>query len=428
MRIAVVGSGVSGLISALEASERGMDVALFEADLRLGGHANTVTVPMGGREVPVDTGFIVFNPARYPIFCETIDRLGVPSKPTRMSFSVRDDTTGFEYGGATLSGLLARRRNALSPRFWSMLAGVRRFSRTATEALEGPHAGETLGEHLARHRYPASFARDYLLPMSGAIWSSAPAQVARFPLDSFVRFFENHGMLTPWRPPQWRTIEGGSRRYVDAVASRLTDVRLSSPVRAVRRTGAGVVITARNRAPELFDAVVIAAHADQALRMLDDPSRLEREILSAFPYQPNRAVLHTDASILPRRPGAWSAWNFLADGRDAAGPCVTYNLDILQSLPNPRPLDRPTLVTLNPGDRIDPSRILTAFDYDHPLFSPRAFATQARWPEIAGARMTWFAGAYWGDGFHEDGARSARRCVESIAHLAGSRRPAGASA
>lgn len=424
MRIAVVGSGISGLLSALELTERGFGVTLFEADDRLGGHTNTVDVRMGEQRVPVDTGFIVFNPGAYPIFVEMLDRLGVPSAPSRMSFSVRNDRTGVEYGGATLSGLLARRRNAVSPRFLSMLRGIRRFSRTSIDALDGPHRSETLGEHLRRLRYPRAFAEDYLLPMSGAIWSCPPAQIARFPLESFVRFFDNHGMLTPWKPPRWRTVEGGARRYVEAIASQLSDVRLASPVRTIRRRSDCVMIRAGDAGPERFDGVVIAAHADQALRMLDDATDVEIEVLSAFPYQTNEATLHTDASMMPRRRAAWSAWNSIADA-DIAGtpPSVTYNLDILQSLPNPDPFGAPTLVTLNRADRIDPRRAIAQFSYDHPVFDARSFATQARWADVSGARRTWFAGAYWGYGFHEDGARLARRAVESISAWAAQRAP-----
>jgi len=421
MRVAVIGSGVSGLVCAHRLRDQ-HDVTLFEADDRLGGHTSTVRVEHEGRDIDVDTGFIVFNERNYPEFCGLIDELGIDAIDAPMTFGIRDDRTGLEYGGASLSALFAQRRNLVSPRFHGMVRDILRFFREAPASLEHEPEDATLGEYLARHGYGRAMIEQFLVPMGGAIWSSPNSGMMDFPLHFFVRFFHNHGMLTLNDHPQWRTIRGGSKRYVDAIASGLDDVRLSTAVTGVVRdatargeTEVRSVAGGEERA-ELFDHVVFACHSDQALRILgEDATDAEREVLGAIPYQANDVVLHTDQSLMPRNRRAWSAWVSRIPREDWKGVgakthvLVTYDLTILQSLGTREHL----LVSLNQTEDIDPSRILARFTYDHPVFTLEGERAKGRYAEIGSGRTS-FCGAYWFNGFHEDGLRSALRAVKHV--------------
>lgn len=410
MRIAIIGTGVSGLVCA-HRLHREHDLTIFEAGDYIGGHTHTVDVPLDGRIVPVDTGFIVFNRRNYPEFCRIIDTLGVSSVPTRMSFSYRDDATRFEWGGATLNGLFAQRRNALRPSHYRMIADIRRFGPIAQAAARAGFADASLGEFLDAHHFSPAFVQRYLLPMAGAIWSAPPAQIRHFPFRHFVNFFDSHGMLTPWDPPQWRYIAGGSRTYVKAIARPFRDrIRLACPVASVKRSGIGVHVRLADGTTELFDEVIIATHSDQALRLLADPTPAERSVLGAIPYKPNDVALHTDRSLLPRRRAAWAAWNYHTSGEADRGVTVTYSMNILQNLPTRTPVN----VTLNATGQIRPDSIIERLSYHHPVYTRRTFEAQQKWTDISGTHRIHYCGAYWGYGFHEDGVRSALRVCQSI--------------
>jgi predicted NAD/FAD-binding protein len=409
MRIAIVGSGVSGLVAAhrLRAEH---EVAVFEAGDHVGGHVHTVPVSIGSLTWHVDTGFIVFNRENYPGFSSLLDELRVPSQPTSMSFSVRDDAANLEYNGSSFAQLFTQRRNLARPAFYGMLRDILRFNREAPAAAADGAAG-TLGDWLAEGRFGEAFIRHYLVPMGSALWSLPAVAVREMPLAFFVRFFENHGMLTVDRRPQWRVVTGGSRRYVEALTAPFRDrIRLRTPVRRVVRLADGVLVNG-----EPFDRVVLACHSDQALAVLVDPSPREREILGALPYQANDVLLHTDTSILPRRRRAWGSWNYRVR-RDPERPAaVTYHMNELQSLLAPRTF----CVSLNADDLVDPARVLYRVRYHHPVMSLAGARAQARRGEISGHARTHFCGAYWGYGFHEDGVRSALAVVDEIASAAG---------
>lgn len=402
MRIAIVGSGIAGLASAWLLS-RGHEVVLFEAEDRLGGHTHTHDIELHGRRYAVDTGFIVHNPAHYPLLTALFDELGVASQPTTMSFSVRNEASGLEYNATTLDTLFCQRRNLVSPRFWGMLRDLTRFYREAPALLETPGEGPTLGEYLDAGGYGAMFRDDHLVPMASALWSSPASRILAFPAKYLVRFMANHQMLQVDGRPQWRVVRGGSSAYVRALEARWrVQVRTDTPVRMLLRDGDGVTVFTDGGA-ERFDQIVLACHSDQALRLLNDASEDETAILGAMPYQANDTVLHTDARLLPRRRKAWAAWNAFVP-RDPGDACtVSYCMNLLQGLDAPEPL----VVTLNGTDAIDPDRILRRMRYHHPVYTHASVAAQARKAEIQGRRRTWFAGAYWGWGFHEDGMRSA---------------------
>jgi predicted NAD/FAD-binding protein len=408
-RIAVVGSGVAGLVAAYVLSRR-HEVTLFEAADRLGGHTNTVDVELGGRRWAVDTGFIVHNRRNYPYFVRLLELLGVESQTSTMSLSVRDERHDLEWSGSNLDTLFAQRRNLVNPRMWSMLREVLRFDRTATHLLETTDDPDlTLGAWLDRERYGRAFRDLYVVPMGAAIWSTSPQDMLRFPARTFVRFLNNHGMLDLFGRPVWRTIPGGSRRYVEQIRRPFEErIALSSPVRRIRRPAAGGVelVVERPSGTETlsFDGVVIAAHSDQALRMLEDPTRAEREVLAAVPYTPNDAVLHTDTSLLPKRRKAWASWNVHVARADLQRVSVTYDMNILQHLRAPEEL----LVTLNRDEDVAPDRVLQRIPYEHPLFTAEGVAAQRRFAEVSGVDgRTWYCGAWWRYGFHEDGVRSA---------------------
>lgn len=412
MSIAIIGSGISGLVVA-HRLHREHDLTIYEAGSHVGGHTRTLTVEHEGRLIPVDTGFIVFNTRNYPRFTALLDELGVESQPTTMSFSVRDDASRFEYGGGSLNAIIAQRRNVLRPRFWRMIAGFRRFASEAPRAIERGDEWTALGAYLKRERYPRAFGEHLIVPMAAAIWSTPDADILGLPLGFFVRFFSNHGMLSVRGRPVWRTIVGGSRVYVERLIEPFRDrILLNTPVRSVVRTADGVLV--RTTTDERrFDEVVLACHADQALRMLADPSAAEREVLGALPYRPNDAVLHRDESLLPRRRRAWSAWNYTARahrGADGQSVAVTYDMEILQRLGARRHL----CVTLNDAESIDPACILDRHAFEHPAFDASAIRAQARHAEISGINRTHYCGAYWFNGFHEDGVRSAERVADAV--------------
>lgn len=420
MRIAIIGGGVSGLAAATFLAPA-HDVVLFEAAPLVGGHANTVRLELADESHDVDTGFIVHNRRNYPVFCGLLDHWGVATQESEMSFSVSCARTGLEYAGTNLSGLFAQRANATRPEFWRLLRDIVRFGREGRGVLAaeaGPGAGEgdtTIGEFLSAGRFSPVFVERYLVPLGSAIWSADPGTFERFPLRALLHFLDNHGLLTLVDRPTWRTVVGGSRRYVDAaVRDGGFAVRRATPVHKVRREHDGVELVT-DAGPEAFDAVVLAVHSDQALSMLADPTTAEREVLGAVAYQRNVAVLHTDERVLPASRRAWAAWNYHRPLDDRGLPTVTYLMNQLQRLDSRHQI----CVTLNREDEIRPELVHGRFVYDHPVFDSAAFAAQRRWPEVNGVRRTWYCGAWWGYGFHEDGAASAWRVAEAL----GGRRP-----
>lgn len=416
MKVAIVGTGVAGLAAA-RALARRCELVLYEAGPHVGGHVHTHELDVAGRRLAVDSGFIVFNERTYPLFCALLRELGVESQASEMSFSVSSRSTGLEWSGTNLDTLFARRSSLLRPSFQRMLLDVLRFGNESLELLEDREARWSLGEWLEARGYSRAFREHYLYPMAAAIWSAPPGDMAAFPASFLVRFFENHGMLRVRGRPQWRVVRGGSRAYVEALVRPFADrIRLRTPVRRVRRLAQGVELELADGSRETCDQLVLATHSDQALGLLADSTREEREILGAIPYQENEALLHTDPALLPRRRKCWSSWNVhLPDADAPAGRpiAVTYWMNRLQSLDVPVPL----CVTLNRSDAVDPSKVLRRMVYHHPLFTRAALAAQARRGEIQGWRRTWYCGAYWGFGFHEDGVRSAVDVVQGLTKL-----------
>ena len=407
MKIAVVGAGIAGNVAAREL-HRDHDVTVFEAGHHVGGHTHTHDVEMHGRRWQVDTGFIVFNDRTYPNFIALLDELGVASQESSMSFSVRDEAANLEYNGTSLNALFAQRRNLLRPAFLGMVRDILRFNREAPRLLEEPGGELPLGELLARGGYGRAFIEHYAVPMGAAIWSTDPGSMMRFPARFFVRFLHNHGMLTVDDRPTWRTVRGGSARYVERLTAPFRDrIHLATRVEQVRRIPGGVMVKPCGHEAQRYDAAFLACHSDQALALLADPSPAEREVLSAIPYQANEAVLHTDAGLMPRRRLAWAAWNYHVPAAQRPRVVLTYNMNILQRLDAPTPF----LVTLNHTDAIDPDRILRRVTYHHPLYTPASVAAQARHREIDGARATYYCGAWLRNGFHEDGVASALAAV-----------------
>jgi hypothetical protein len=402
MRIAVVGSGIAGLAAAWLLS-REHTITLFEANGYLGGHTHTHDIDLAGRWYAVDSGFIVCNRLNYPLLTQMFTELGVGCQPTTMSFSVRNDASGLEYNTTSLDGLFCQRGNLLRRRFLGMLRDLVRFYRRAGGLLEQPGPGPTLGEYLAAHGYGDAFRDEHLVPMASALWSAPPGTVLSFPARYLVEFMANHQMLQLTGRSPWRVVRGGSSSYVKALRMRwLVHERVRCPVHSVRRCDGHVEIVS-DHGTECFDQVVLACHSDQALALLADASEREHEILGAIPYQANDAVLHTDASLLPRHPKAWAAWNALIPRTPGDACTVSYCMNILQRLEAPVPL----IVTLNRTQAIDPGKVLRRMLYHHPVYTHASVAARARKAEIQGRRRTWFAGAYWGWGFHEDGMRSA---------------------
>ncbi len=417
-RVAVVGSGIAGLAAA-HALAGQAQVTLFEAGDYFGGHTHTVDVTLDGVTHGVDTGFLVFNERTYPNLIRLFGQLGVATAASDMSFSVQVPQHGLEWSGSDLNSVFAQRRNLLRPRFVGMLAQVLRFNKLATALAEtGSEAAlaEPIGDFLQRHAFGDAFRDWYFLPMIGCIWSCPTDQMLRFPVATLIRFCHNHGLIQVADRPQWHTVRGGARRYVEKMLRHIPDARLGTPVRALRRlpsaggaagSGEGGVLLCTAIGSERFDEVVLACHSDQSLALLDDASEAEREVLGAIRYHPNRAVLHTDTALLPRRRLAWAAWNYAraADAeREQAAVCLHYLINRLQ----PLPWQQPVLVSLNPDPARapDPARVLGAWDYSHPVFDGAAIQAQGRLGEIQGRRHVWFCGAWTRYGFHEDGLMS----------------------
>jgi len=410
MRIAIVGTGVSGLVAA-HRLHREHEIVVYEAAPRLGGHTNTIAVEDGATSHAIDTGFIVFNDRNYPEFEALLDELGVATQPSQMSFSVSDGRGEFEYAG-TPRGLFARPSHLVSPTFLGMLRDWRRFNQEAQGLIGANGSSPTLGQWLEQRGFSEHFIERLIVPQVSAVWSTDPEQIWSFPAGFMAEFFDNHGMYSLRNRPRWRTVAGGSQRYVEAISAPWRDrVRLGAAVRRIERLGDGVRIEADGCESEEFDRVAIATHSDQALAMLADPSEAEREILGAIPYQRNEAVLHTDTSLLPRRRSAWSSWNFHLAERPTGRSTVTYWMNNLQRLR----AEREYMVTLNRSEQIDPEKTLHRIAYEHPIYTPEGVRAQAQHGEISGVRNTHYCGAYWGWGFHEDGVVSANRACEEIA-------------
>jgi len=418
-RVAVVGSGIAGLAAAWHLAPEAR-VTLYEAGRWFGGHTNTVDVTLEGVTHGVDTGFLVLNERTYPRLLELFAALDVPLAHAEMSFSVQVPDLQLEWSGSDLGAVFAQRRNLLRPRFWRLLAEILRFNRLTTaiaQAEDEDALREPVGDFLRRHRFGDEFRDWYFLPMIGCIWSCPTDQMLRFPVATLIRFCHNHGLLQVEGRPPWYTVRGGARQYVRKMLQRIADARLATPVRAVRRlppdTGAGGVLVSTDRGSERYDELVLACHSDQSLALLADASAAERAVLGAIRYQPNRAVLHTDATLLPRRPRAWASWNYeRASGgeREAARVCLHYLLNKLQ----PLPFKTPVLVSLNPVREPAALAVLAEFDYAHPVFDLPAIDAQRRLGDIQGRAHTWFCGAWTRYGFHEDGLRSALAVVDGM--------------
>jgi predicted NAD/FAD-binding protein len=427
MKIAVVGAGISGLTAAYVLSPQ-HEITVFEANDRLGGHTATKDVHVNGRDYAIDTGFIVFNDWTYPNFQKLLAQLDVDSNPTEMGFSVCCEKTGLEYSGTNLNTMFAQRSNLFSVKHWRMIRDILRFNKEALPDVEsgGRYLEMTLDEYLQQKKYSKIFTDKYLIPMGAAIWSASTNVMKSFSLHFFVNFFRNHGLLSVSDRPQWRVVKGGSRAYIKPLTQRFkNNIRLNSAVKSIQRNDKGVVIKTIHGLSECFDQVVIAVHSDQALAMLTDASDKEIELLSAIPYQKNEVILHTDISLLPKRRSTWSSWNYrITDERTANEsdlktnkttpddqlPVLTYDMNLLQSIAS----DTTFCVTLNKSDAIDPEKILGTYYYDHPVFSRKSVAAQEQWQTINGVNKTWFCGAYWANGFHEDGVLSALRVAEKL--------------
>ncbi len=415
MRIAVVGSGISGLTAAFRLAEH-HEVTVYERRERVGGHTHTVAVESAHGQLGIDTGFIVYNERNYPRFCALLTELDVPTQPSVMSFGVRNEASGLEYSGNLPWGLFAQPSNVLRPRHYRFLREIIRFGAVGHAALNrADTSAKSLGDFLQQYQFSEPFRRDYLLPMASAIWSSSHADVHQFPLTAFLQFFANHGLLDLKNRPQWRVISGGSNSYIEKLMSRKKfTLESRCQVESVRRTNDQVALTLIGGRTVSFDAIVLACHSDQALALLRDPTPAEQTLLGAIRYSDNDVVLHTDESILPAAKRARAAWNYWTDGKDTASqPAVTYSMNTLQSL------DCKThyLVTLNRADAIDPSQVIGRYTYAHPQFDSAAIAAQRRVSEISGVNRTAYCGAYWGYGFHEDGVVSAERAVSAIGRL-----------
>lgn len=415
MKIAIIGSGISGLTAAW-LLQQSHEIVVFEANDYVGGHTHTIDVDVDGEPLAIDTGFIVYNDWTYPNFIHMLERLGVDSLATEMSFSVRCERSHIEYNGSNLNGLFAQRSNLLKPRFHRMLQDILRFNREAVELLEADHDSLTVDEYVTQRGYSRQFSDLYLIPMGAAIWSCPPETFGKFPVRFIVEFYRNHGLLSIRNRPQWRVISGGSARYVEKLIDPFKErIRLNSPVESIVRDESGITIRATGSEDERFDHAIFASHSDQALRILGDTATLtERNVLNEFPYQKNSAVLHWDDSVLPQRRRAWASWNYHIDesprrlngeSEETAGQSatVTYNMNILQRLK----AERTYCVTLNRDEAIDPAKIIGQYEYHHPIYTTERRTAQQRHSDLINHNRTSFCGAYWGNGFHEDGVNSA---------------------
>lgn len=411
MKLAIIGCGISGLVAAyrLHADH---DIVVYEANDYPGGHTNTVDLDLDGEGHAIDTGFIVFNDWTYPNFVALLNELGLSTRPTTMSFSVSDTRSGLEYNGHSLNTLFAQRRNLLRPSFHRMLAEIVRFNREARQLVANCSDETSVEQFLSQHGYSQAFSEQYLFPMGAAIWSCPTGTFAQFPIRFIIEFYHNHGLLNLLHRPTWRVVEGGSRTYVTAITRDFHErIRLRTPVQRVRRLADRVEVMPRAGEAESFDHVIFACHSDQALRILGDgATAAERDVLSAFPYGRNVALLHTDISLLPRARRAWASWNYRLTGDASAAASVTYNMNLLQGIHSTNTF----CLTLNDESSVDPSRVLRRFEYHHPVFTSRRAAAQARHAEFANANRTSYCGAYWKNGFHEDGVNSALAVVNAI--------------
>jgi predicted NAD/FAD-binding protein len=412
MKIAIIGSGISGLTAAYYL-HKNHAITVFEAQDKVGGHTETHSIELTGKSWQVDTGFIVFNDWTYPNFIRLMDELGVKWQDSKMSFSVKCERSGLEYKGGDLNGLFAQRRNLIRPSFLKMIADILRFNQESPQWLESGDNETTLGDYLSERKFSDAFIRHYIIPMGAAIWSASEADMLRFPACYFLRFFQNHGMLQVRNRPVWRVIQGGSSNYLEPLTKGFKEnIRLNSPIDSVSRDSHGVLLKPRACEAERFDAVILACHSDQALRLLADATAQEQAILAAIPYQENIAILHTDTSILPSSRRAWAAWNYHLPSQARDAVALTYNMNILQSWWAP-----PTfLVSLKKPQAINPQCILKRLIYHHPQYTLQSVAAQRRHGEISGVNNTYFCGAYWGFGFHEDGVCSALNVVDQICH------------
>ena len=410
-RVAVIGGGIAGLGAAYVLSRR-HEVHLFEKETRVGGHTHTRVVDTPGGPLALDTGFLVHNDRTYPNLVRLFAELGVGTRPSDMSFAVTCRRTGYEYSSRGLGGFFADRRNLLRPRHYRLFTEILRFNREATALVARPDgAALTLGEFVDRQRYTDEFLRFYLLPMAAAVWSASLEAIRAFPATTLIRFFDNHGMLGINTHPRWKVVEGGSHSYLGPItAPYRSRIRTGVTIQSVRRLDAGVELRLADGACHGFDEVVFACHGDQVLPLLADPTDLERDVFAGFATSRNDVWLHTDASLLPRRPAARASWNYNLGGDEGRGATVTYHLNRLQSLAAPEDY----CVTLNPGGAIDPARVIARMTYRHPLYTRDALAAQARWAEVSGRRHTHFCGAYWRHGFHEDGFVSALRVARTL--------------
>ncbi len=412
MKVAIIGSGISGLTCA-HLLQQVADIQVFESADQIGGHTATKEVIVEGKSYAIDTGFIVFNDWTYPNFIRLMDQLGVKSKPTEMSFSVASELSGLEYSGSSLNTLFAQRRNLFNLRFYGMLRDIVRFNREAVEDLEvGLVSDHTaLGDYLALRGYKKEFIENYLIPMGSAIWSASHETMLSFPLVFFIRFFKNHGLLSVSNRPQWRVIEGGSSAYLEPLTRSFTDrISTNTHIVSVERSEQAATLEFDDGRKEVFDQVVFACHSDQALRLLKAPTNNEQRVLSAMAYQENDVVLHTDHSLLPNRKLAWASWNYRIRQHQQERAVLTYNMNILQGLE----AEHTFCVTLNDTDNIDPKTILGRYQYSHPVFTLESVAASKRWSEINGQCRTWFCGAYWANGFHEDGCSSGIRVAKAL--------------
>jgi len=410
VKIAIIGSGIAGNVAANRLAQD-HDVTVYEANAYIGGHTNTHDVTLGGRYYAIDTGFIVFNYRTYPEFTRLLKMLDVEVQPTNMSFSVRHESTGLEYNGNTINSLFAQRRNLFRPSFIRMVRDILRFNREAVLSLDNEDAELPLGEYLTKHGYSKEFKDHYIIPMGAAIWSTEASLMQDFPARFFIRFFDNHGLLTVNDRPTWHVIKGGSRSYLEPLVKPFKDkIRLNAPVESIRRFPDRVEIETACYGAENYDAVFIATHTNEALRMLESPTKEESNALGAIPYLQNEAVLHTDTRLLPKRRLAWAAWNYHILKEQSERVPLTYNMNILQGIDAPVTFN----VTLNNTDAIDPSKIIKRVNYEHPLFTPSSVAAQAQHSQLNGSHRTWYCGAYWRNGFHEDGVVSA---LDAVAHF-----------
>jgi len=403
MKIAIVGSGISGMLAARLLLDNN-DIHVFESNDYIGGHTNTVSLEVFGKRYAADTGFMVFNDRTYPNFLKMLRLLGIGTRESEMSFSVRCGRSGLEYQGSSLNGLFAQRRNIIRPSFYRMLLDILRFNRDAKDFLDSVNEDLTLGEYLGNGRYSRLFVSHYVIPMGAAIWSAQPDSFLQFPARFILAFFNNHGLLTVTAHPQWKTVRGGAVQYVQALTAPFKDrIRLNNPVVSATRAKDGVTLKTENGEPERFDALVLATHSDQSLAILADATESERDILSAIPYQRNETVLHADSALLPNRKRAWASWNYYIPKEESRPVALTYNLNRLQGHRSPSPI----CISLNETQRIQPDKILQRIIYHHPVYNRAAQDAQKRLNEINGRNRTYFCGAYWGYGFHEDGVKSA---------------------